>query len=186
MISYLQHLTNLKIAREIRSRDRKRIQLETRDKSYDEYDWTELVLKGKLQKLKIIELDKYLDKNQLSKRGKKDDKIRAISADVLRKNTKENIKAKMRNALNEECDKIDLVDDTDSFESSDISEIEDNSDDDLIMDTIETDSDLDDDQDSMGIGFDDEQDDRIADPAPYVVQTRYGRHCGSWNLFQMN
>ena len=186
VISYLQHLTNLKMAREIQSRDRKRIQLETRDKRYDEYDWTELVLKGKLQKLKIFGLDKYLDKNQLNKRGKKDDKIRAISADVLRKNTKENIKAKMRNALNEECDKIDLVDDTDSFESSDISEIEDNSDDDLIMDTIETDSDLDDDQDSMGIGFNDEQDDRIADPAPYVVQTRYGKHCGSWNLFQMN
>ena len=62
VISYLQHLTNLNIAGEIRSRDRKRIQLETRDKSYDEYDWAELVLKGKLQKLKIIELDKYLDK----------------------------------------------------------------------------------------------------------------------------
>ena len=85
----------------------------------------------------------------------------------------------MRNALNEECDKINLVDNTDSFESSDSSEIEDNSDGDLIMDTIETDSNLDEDQDSMDIGFDDEQDDRIADPAPYVVQTRYGRHCGS-------
>ena len=34
-------------------------------------------------------------------------------------------KAKMRKALNEECDKIDLLDDTGSFESSDISEIED-------------------------------------------------------------
>ena len=64
-----------------------------------------------------------------------------MSADVLRKNTKENIETKMRNALNEECDKINLVDKTGSFESSDISETEDDSDDDLIMDTIETDSD---------------------------------------------
>ena len=63
--------------------------------------------------------------------------------------------------MNEECDKIDLVDDTDSFESSDISETKDNSADDLIMYTI-TDNELDDDQGSMGIGFNDDQDDRIA------------------------
>ena len=49
-------------------------------------------------------------------------------------------------------------------------------DDDLIMDPIETDSDFDDDQYSMDIGMDNEEDDRIVDPAPYVAQTRYGRH----------
>ena len=77
----------------------------------------------------------------------KDDKVRAISTDVLRRNTNEIIKTKLKNAINEECDKIVLVDDVDSFQSSDISEIEDYRDDDLIEATIETDSDLDDDQD---------------------------------------
>ena len=42
-------------------------------------------MNGKLSSLTIPELDKYLDENALTKKGKQDDKIRAIIADVLRK-----------------------------------------------------------------------------------------------------
>ncbi len=52
---------------------------------YNDYDYLELVLKGELDKLNISELEKYLEKNKLSMKGKKYDKVRAITADVLRK-----------------------------------------------------------------------------------------------------
>ena len=44
-----------------------------------------LVLDGKLNTLKVCELDKYIDENKLSKKGKKKDKLSAITADILRK-----------------------------------------------------------------------------------------------------
>lgn len=43
------------------------------------------MVNGKLINLKVVELNKYLDKNKLSKKGEKTDKLNAITADALRK-----------------------------------------------------------------------------------------------------
>ena len=53
--------------------------------TYEMYDWLSLTLSGTLSKLKVKELDKYLERHNLSKKGKKDDKMKAIMADCLRK-----------------------------------------------------------------------------------------------------
>ncbi len=53
-------------------------------KSCDSYDWLSLVLSGNVSNLKVYELDKYLENYALSKKGKKLDKVKAISCHVLR------------------------------------------------------------------------------------------------------
>ena len=46
----------------------------------------ELVLKGHLGNLRVLDLNKYLTKHNLKTKGKKAEKINAITADVLRRN----------------------------------------------------------------------------------------------------
>ena len=43
------------------------------------YDWKTLVEKGKLDTLKVPELDKYIEHNKLSKNGKRIDKIKRMT-----------------------------------------------------------------------------------------------------------
>ena len=57
VVSYLQHLTNLALTREIKSRERERERLEKKSKTYEEYDWLEMATNGKLSSLTIQELD---------------------------------------------------------------------------------------------------------------------------------
>ncbi|CAB4010191.1 histone chaperone rtt106-like, partial, partial [Paramuricea clavata] len=83
--NYVQHLTDLRHAKDIRARQRVRDKTEREGKSYDDYNWLDLVVNRKLINLKVVELNKYLDKNKLSKKGKKTDKLNAITVDVLRK-----------------------------------------------------------------------------------------------------
>ena len=44
------------------------------------------MLQGQLTKLKVQELNKYIIENNLNMKGNKQDKLNAITADVLRKN----------------------------------------------------------------------------------------------------
>ena len=54
-----------------------------KEKKYEEYDWLDLVLRSKLNKLMVQELNKYITKHKLNMRGNKPDKVNAITADVL-------------------------------------------------------------------------------------------------------
>ena len=80
-----QHLTNLQTKRNIRQKERSIAQAKRREKGYDGYDWMELVLKGDLGKLTVLELDKYLTKHSLKTKGTNAEKINAITTDALRR-----------------------------------------------------------------------------------------------------
>ncbi|CAB4041107.1 Transient receptor potential cation channel subfamily A member 1, partial [Paramuricea clavata] len=77
--------SNLQSVKKIRARTRAEEQNQRKEKKSEEYDWLKLVLQGKIDKLTVQELDKYINKHNLSKKGKQKDKLSAITADVLRK-----------------------------------------------------------------------------------------------------
>jgi hypothetical protein len=56
--------------KEIRAQQTVRDKTEREGKSYN---WLNSVVNGKLKNLKVLELNKYLDKNKLSKNGKRTD-----------------------------------------------------------------------------------------------------------------
>ena len=86
------HLEALQQTAKIRSTDRFRKREEEDALTYEMYDWLSLTLSGTLSKLKVKELDKYLERHNLSKKGKKHDKMKAIMADCLRKSVVDNAK----------------------------------------------------------------------------------------------
>ena len=94
-----------------------------RNKWFEDYDWDSLYLTGKVQKLNVQELDKYLSYFHLSFKGKKQDKVRQVIAHVCKKN-------------GESLDKYTVVQNpnvtSDGGESSDSAK-ESNSEDDLVI-----------------------------------------------------
>ena len=68
----------------IRSNQRKLDKQERNEKSYDSYKWEELSVNGQLKKLKVQELDKYLNYHNLNKSGKKLDKEKRITCHICR------------------------------------------------------------------------------------------------------
>ena len=77
VIAYVSHLQDLKNQQDIRSRNRKETSKKRHEQTYDDYNWEELAMNAKLGKLLVHELDKYLAKHNLSKAGKKKDKVTA-------------------------------------------------------------------------------------------------------------
>jgi hypothetical protein len=155
----MQHLTNLRAGKKIRENERRAEQARRNEKTYEEYNWLELVLRGELGKLKVVELDKYLDQHKLNKKGRKRDKLDSITADVLRKEQQNVIEEAMEQMVNEE-------------ESGDGSD-----DDDLVVEEIGTES---------STSSEVESEAPAIDSLPLIVRTQYERDAGHWNLFQMN
>ena len=69
--SYLEHLTTLRLKESIRSTQRQTDKSKQDLKTYNEYDWLDMSLKGTLQQLTVKELEKYVTAHGLSKYGKK-------------------------------------------------------------------------------------------------------------------
>ena len=82
--TYIQHLQDLKILQGIRANNRKESSQQRQQKAYKDYDWKELVINGRLGKLLVSELDKYLCEHNLNKSGNKGDKVAAISCHFMR------------------------------------------------------------------------------------------------------
>ena len=78
--AYVKHLEELATLAEIRERDRKRKKQIDTNKSYNDYNWTELIETNELKKLKVMELEKYLVYHKLPLIGKKSDKLKRIKA----------------------------------------------------------------------------------------------------------
>ena len=95
VVACLEHLTNLESAKNIRAKAREDEKRHRKEKECKEYSWLDLVLQGKLSTLKVYELDEYLDENKLNKKGNKNDKLKAIAADVLRRSQTGPIKKAM-------------------------------------------------------------------------------------------
>ena len=68
------HLNDLKQSLQMRAPQRGMKNQQLRQKTFEEYDSQQLVLGGEISKLKVFELDKYLDKHNLltGKRSLKD------------------------------------------------------------------------------------------------------------------
>ena len=158
----IQHLTNLKFAREIRAKKRATDRDLRKERTVHDYDWIDLVMNGKLKGLTVDELNKYLNEHGLSKQGKKADKIAAITTDVLRK-THDDVISRAVMSGNEQ-DASDSEDDSDNDE-------------DLVLEEF---------GDSETSSDEDPEDQDDDDCLPLVVRTRYGRASGNWNLFQLH
>ena len=131
------------------------------------HDWFDLVMHGKLKGLRVVELDKYLNEHSLSKRGKKEEKMAAIAADVLRK-TQTDVFSRNVITINEQNNN-DSDSEIDGGGDSD-------SEGDLVLEEF-GDSDTSYEEDA---GKNEDN-----DTLPLVVRTRYGRAAGNWNLFQL-
>ena len=83
---HVQHLNDLKQRSQMRATQRGRKSEHLRQKTFEEYDWRQLVLGGEISKLKVFELDKYLDKHNAltGKKALKDDKVKCITRHVVR------------------------------------------------------------------------------------------------------
>ena len=85
---YLQHLQHLNLTRNMRSSDRKEQQDKRKKKVYRDYNWGELLMTGRLDKLLVSELDKYLDCHHISKTKKnKKEKVLIIQKHLQLENT---------------------------------------------------------------------------------------------------
>lgn len=148
---YIEHLQDIEHRKTIRTNQRKVDKQDRNDKSYDSYKWEELSVNGQLKKLKVHELDKYLNYNKLNTTGKKLDKVKRITCHICRSQTKK-VQA--------------LVTQHKSVEETD-SEISDNDSQDEFIAV------------SIGSSEDEDMDDTI-DDFQCITTTRSGRVAGTW------
>ena len=139
---------------------------EKRNAKYEDYNWLELVISGKLNGLLVLELDKYLTKYKLNTNCSKVDKVRAITADVLQKESSGKQKKAMASVSAKSAelmtDELDGRTDSEWSEDDDVdSDDEESDDDDVVL------NDFDDDSEEHG---------------GLIVTTRSGRTAGSWRL----
>ena len=73
-VSCLEHLRSLDIGKSRKARDKDAKKQHKNYMKYEDYDWMQLVISGKISKLYVLELDRYLDKYNLNKKCKKADK----------------------------------------------------------------------------------------------------------------
>jgi hypothetical protein len=115
---YMEHIQHLQRMKGIRSGDRKTKKQSKLEKKVEDYDWFSLVRNNDINKLLVVELDKYLDLHSLVKLGNKQDKIQAISVDVWKRESEqgEAVTVSAESDGGESDDEISDSDDTDSDE----------------------------------------------------------------------
>ena len=67
---YMHHIWRLKIMKNLRTKDRQDAKSKNDQRNYEEYNWEELFLTGKLDKLIVNDLNKYLDHHGINKSKK--------------------------------------------------------------------------------------------------------------------
>jgi len=149
--NYIEHLSQLQSVSEIRSQERIKEKQARALKDVHCYDWKALVEKGELGTLKVPELDKYIEHNKLSKKGKKIDKIKRITVHYYETSKESTIPSSI--SVGEDSDESD-------------------SDDDLVL-CDESESDESDESES--------DDDSHTVTIPKVTSTRSGRRVGHWS-----
>ena len=144
-------------------------------KQYQDYiNWSDLIESGKLSKLKVKELDKYLKEHQLPSAGKKPDKLKRIPADFYLRNNKE------ATSEDKPADpESDSVWETDSDDDDVLAVIGDSdTDEDSTVEPLQT-------TDSETDGDSNTDEDSIVEPLPTTETetcqfSRSGRSVGSW------
>jgi hypothetical protein len=168
VVSCIEHLRNLEANKERRERERMKIKDKKENSKFEDYNWLELVLSGKINKLLVVELNKYLEKYKLNLKCSKKDKIQAITLNVLKQESVERTKHVMKEVSSQLQDGDDPVDRTVSDDELSYESDEDNS--------------SDDDDDLVFKDFDEESEELSQLAHGLVVTTRSGRSAGSWKL----
>lgn len=84
---YLGHLNDINIRKDIRTREAKEKKRLEEELTYKDYQWGILIENGKVEKLKMRQLDLYLKEHGLTTVGIKLDKIKAIRYHYYRQRT---------------------------------------------------------------------------------------------------
>ena len=129
---HLQHLTTLERMKNLHTKDRLEKQQQRWQKCFDDYDWDTLCHNSKVQKLNIQELEKYLRHFNLPLKGKKNDKVRRVIAHVCNRQGEvldTYVSPQRHEVLPEDTSNNDMGSNT----SSDNSDAESDSEDDIII-----------------------------------------------------
>ena len=89
VVSYVKHLEQLAAAASIREKGENLKKKIEEAKTYEEHNRPDLINSGKLNKIKVKELDKCLLKHNLSTANKKEDKVKRITAHYYLTNDKD-------------------------------------------------------------------------------------------------
>ena len=71
VVNCIQHIKDMEIRKEKRSREREAVNQTSKMKLYKGYNWLGMTKEGTLKSLKVKELDKYLDHHRLSKKARR-------------------------------------------------------------------------------------------------------------------
>ena len=165
VVSCSEHLRDLSVNKQRRTFENRRNKNEKINAKYEDYDLLSLVRSGKINKLLVMELDKYLQKHKLNTNCKKTDKIRAITADVLQKETIEKQQKVINHILNSPIDKDSDHPVDKDLDNGDNDETEDSDSDDLVFKDLDFEVE----------NEENEDEDLNSEEEDLIVTTRYGR-----------
>ena len=172
VVSCLEHLRDLSVNKQRRAFENMRNKNEKINAKYEDYGWLSLVVSGNINKLLVMELDKHLQKHKLNTNCKKTDKIRAITVDVLQKETIEKQKKVINGILNSPIYKDSDHPVDKDLDNGDSDENEDSDSDDVVFKDLDFEVENEENEDE-GLNSEEEE---------LIVTRRYGRTAGSWRL----
>ena len=181
VVSCITHLRDLEANRERREQEKMRNKEKIANNTFGDYNWLELVLSGRINKLLVVELNKYIEYHKLNMKCSKKDKIRAITVNVLKQESMEKQKDAMRQVSGQVEDDGDLLDN--AVLSSDDSDYEYTSESEARGSNNGGNNDDESDDDDCDLVFKDldEESDNFSQSG-LIVTTRSGRNAGSWKL----
>ena len=83
VVQSIEHLRNLEAIKRRQEKENEEKKNKRVNMKYKDYDWIDLVVSRKINKLYSAELDKYLVEHQLNTKCKKSDKLKAVTVHVL-------------------------------------------------------------------------------------------------------
>ena len=89
VITYVNHLKDIDIRKDIRTRAAEERRKQEAGRTYKDFQWNTLIEGGKVEKLRVRELDLYLNKHGLTTVGRKLDKVKAIRCHYYRHNNED-------------------------------------------------------------------------------------------------
>ena len=85
VITYINHLKVIDIRKDIRTREAEERKRQEAERTYKDFKWDSILVEsGKIEKLKVKELDFYLKEHGLTTIGRKLDKVKAIRCHYYR------------------------------------------------------------------------------------------------------
>ena len=111
VITYVNHLKDIDIRKDIRTRAAEEQRRQEAERTYKDFRWDTLIEGGKVEKLRVRELDLYLNKHGLSTVGRTLDKVKAIRCHYYRHDKEAVITEELSS------DEDDMESDDEEFES---------------------------------------------------------------------